>query len=160
MEKYQAAGLAAELKAQLRLFERVQERLQERVAANTETSAQLDSIALQIHNLYCAAEDLMKLIAQSFENRIGSGVDWHCSLLLRMSEPVPGIRPALLSEDLFDIMNRLRGFRHFVRHAYVTDIDAAQLQINLAFAVQLTHELPTAVHQFIGQLEDPDFSSD
>jgi hypothetical protein len=64
-------------------------------------------------------------VAKAFENRIGSGGDWHRTLLLRMSEPVPGLRPALLSEELFDAMNRLRGFRHFVRHAYLTEIDPA-----------------------------------
>ncbi|NJN21039.1 MAG: hypothetical protein HC812_07425 [Leptolyngbya sp. RL_3_1] len=45
----------------------------------------MDSVAYQIHNLYCAAEDLLTLIAKAFENRIGSGGEWHRTLLLRMS---------------------------------------------------------------------------
>ena len=123
MESDQIAGLAAELRAQLRLLERVHRRLQERVASGLDTPGQLDSVAYQIHNLYCAAEDLLKLIAPAFENRIGSSGEWHRTLLLRMSELVPDIRPALLSEKLFDTINRLRGFRHFIHHACVTDID-------------------------------------
>lgn len=75
-------------------------------------------------------------------------------MLLRMSEPVSGVRPALLSEDLFDVMNRLRGFRHFVRHAYVTDIDPVQLQANLNLAFKLTETFPRSVQNFITQLDN------
>jgi uncharacterized protein YutE (UPF0331/DUF86 family) len=153
MERDQIAGLTAELRAQLRLLERVHQRLEDRIAAGFDTSSQLDSVAYQIHNLYCAAEDLLKLVAQAFENRIGTSGEWHRTLLLRMSEPVPGIRPALLSEELFDVMNRLRGFRHFVRHAYGTDIELTQLQVNLKLASQLAKDLPDTVQAFIAQLE-------
>ncbi|NET35866.1 MAG: hypothetical protein F6K19_28205 [Cyanothece sp. SIO1E1] len=153
MERDQVAGLAAELRAQLRLLEQVHQRLNDRVVEGLETPAQLDSVAYQIHNLYCAAEDLLKLVTQAFENRIGSSGEWHRILLLRMSEPIPGIRPVLLSEDLFDVMNRLRGFRHFVRHAYVTDIDPTQLQANLNLALKLAEALPKAVQVFIAQLD-------
>lgn len=155
MERDQIAGLTAELNGQLRLLARVHQRLKDRLADGMETPAQLDSIAYQIHNLYSAAEDLLKLIAQAFENRIGSSGEWHRTLLLRMSETIPGIRPALLSDNLFDIMNRLRGFRHFVRHAYTTDIDPVQLKVNLDLAMQLADCLPSAVQTFIVELESP-----
>jgi uncharacterized protein YutE (UPF0331/DUF86 family) len=153
MERDQIAGLTAELRAQLRLLERVHQRLADRMAAGLDTPSQLDSVAYQIHNLYCAAEDLLKLVAQAFENRIGTSGEWHRTLLLRMSEPVPGMRPALLTEELFNVMNRLRGFRHFVRHAYVTDIELTQLQANLKLAQQLARDLPEAVRAFIAQLD-------
>jgi uncharacterized protein YutE (UPF0331/DUF86 family) len=152
MDRDDVAGLSAELRAQLRLFARVYQRLQDRLALGLDNPAQLDSVAYQIHNLYCAAEDLLKLVAKAFENRIGSGGDWHRTLLLRMSEPVPGLRPALLSEELFDAMNRLRGFRHFVLHAYLTEIDPAQLRTNLNLATSLAEALPKAVQRFLSQL--------
>ena len=155
MDRNSLAGLTAELRAQLRLLEKVHQRLQDRVALGLGHAAQQDSVAYQIHNLDCAAEDLLKLVAGVFENRIGSGGEWHRALLLRMREPAPGIRPALLSEDLFNIMNRLRGFRHFVRHAYVADIEVTQRQANLGLAWQLAQRLPAAVELFLGQL-DPD----
>ncbi|WP_008308712.1 hypothetical protein [Leptolyngbya sp. PCC 6406] len=153
MERDQLAGLGAELRAQLRLLARVHQRLQDRLVLGLEGAAQMDSIAYQIHNLYCAAEDLLKLVATACENQVGSSGGWHRTLLLRMSEPVPGVRPALLSEELFDGMNRLRGFRHFVRHAYVTEIDPSQLRSNLTLALTLATELPLAVQRFMAELE-------
>jgi uncharacterized protein YutE (UPF0331/DUF86 family) len=147
MERDQVAGLAAELNAQIRLIERVQERLESRVNLGFDSPAQLDSIAYQIHNVYCAAEDLLKLVAQAFENSV-SGAEWHRSILLRLSQPVQGIRPALLSEETFDVMNRLRGFRHFIRHAYGADIEITQLNSNLDLAEKLRSLLPLDVENF------------
>ena len=56
-------------------------------------------------------------------------------------------------------MNRLRGFRHFVRHAYVANIDPLQLQANLNLVLKLADALPGAVQTFIVQLEGDDFRS-
>lgn len=151
MEGEQLAGLAAELNAQLRLIERVYERLQSRVEVGLNTPAHLDSVAYQVHNLYCAAEDLLKLVAQTFENSV-SGADWHRVLLLRLSQPVQGVRPVLLSETTFDILNRLRGFRHFVRHGYGAEIEVTQLNINLKLAQQLQVLLPQDVESFLFRL--------
>jgi uncharacterized protein YutE (UPF0331/DUF86 family) len=152
MEREQVAGLTAELTAQLRLIERVYQRLDDRLALGLDTPAQLDSMAYQVHNLYCAVEDLLKLVAHAFENRIGAGSEWHRTLLLRLSQPVQGIRPAFLSEETFDILNRLRGFRHFVRHGYGAEIEINQLRTNLDLAIQLKPLIIRNLHLFLEQI--------
>ncbi|MCG8363049.1 MAG: hypothetical protein MJA27_06930 [Pseudanabaenales cyanobacterium] len=143
MDSGRLAGLTAELKGQLQLLNRVADRLQQRVAAGLDTPGQLDSVAYQIHNAYCAAEDLLKLVAHAFENRIGAGGEWHRTLLLRLSQPLDGVRPAFISEETFTVMNVLRGFRHFVRHGYGAEIEVTQLQVNL----QLAQRLPKLLAQ-------------
>ena len=72
MERERLAGLTAEINGQWRLIKKVSDRLQVRVDEGLDTPAQLDSVAYQIHNLYCSIEDLLKLIAGVFENRIGT----------------------------------------------------------------------------------------
>ncbi|MDX2241195.1 MAG: hypothetical protein NW224_10970 [Leptolyngbyaceae cyanobacterium bins.302] len=152
MEREQIAGLTAELTAQLRLIERVYQRLDDRLSLGLETPAQLDSIAYQIHNLYCAIEDLLKLVANAFENRIGAGSEWHCTLLLRLSQPVQGVRPAFLSEEAFSLLNRLRGSRHFVRHGYGGEIEINQLRTNLDLAMQLKTLINQDLHLFLEEV--------
>ncbi|WP_416672237.1 ribonuclease toxin HepT-like protein [Egbenema bharatensis] len=152
MEREQIAGLTAELNAQLRLVERVHQRLSDRVSLGLDTPPQLDSVAYQIHNLYCAAEDLLKLIAHAFENRIGAGSEWHRTLLLRLSQPILGVRPALLTEETFDLMKRLRSFRHFIRHGYGAEIQFTQLKPNLDLAMSLPDRLSQDVQHFLAQL--------
>lgn len=152
MEYTRAAGLKAELTAQLRLIERVYERLNDRLSDGLESPVQRDSVAYQIHNLYCAVEDLLKITANAFENQIGSSGEWHRTLLLRLSQPVQNVRPALLSEATFDVLNRLRGFRHFVRHGYGAEIEIHQLRINLELANQLRTLIHRDLEQFLAQI--------
>lgn len=152
MDDGRLAGLAAEIKGQMRLIDRVAERLQQRLVEGLQTPAQLDSVAYQVHNIYCAAEDLLKLVAHAFENQIGAGGEWHRTLLLRLSQPVQGVRPLLISEETFTVMNALRGFRHFVRHAYGADIEIAQLQANLRLAQRLPSLLAQDIQVFLNAL--------
>jgi len=156
MEYDKVAGLRAELMAQWRLIQRVYERLGDRLESGLETPTQRDSVAYQIHNLYCAVEDLLKLVANAFENQIGSRGEWHRTLLLRLSQPVQGIRPALLSESTFDVLNRLRGFRHFVRHGYGAEIEINQLRTNLELSNQLEVLLHQDLEHFLNQLTPPE----
>ena len=73
---------------------------------------QVESVAYQIHNAYSACDELLRLIAASFENQLGDAARWHSALLLRMTQPVPGVRPAPLTKETFLLLDALRGFRH------------------------------------------------
>ncbi|MEM8503578.1 MAG: hypothetical protein AAF716_10545 [Cyanobacteria bacterium P01_D01_bin.1] len=154
MDSERLAGLAAELKGQLWLIEKVHVRLQSRIDDGLDTPGQLDSVAFQIHNLYCSIEDLLKLVAKTFENNIGTGRDWQRVLLLWLSQPIEGIRPALLSESSWEVMDQLRSFRHLVRHAYGKDIELTQLQVNIAAAQKLYRLIEQDINTFVAELEE------
>ena len=70
-----------------------------------------------------------------------------------MTMEIPGIRPALLSPDSYTILNSMRGFRHFFRHAYASDIDYQQLTMNLHRALELKKHLDHDVSQFLLRLD-------
>ena len=152
MDSERIARLTAEIKAQFRLVERVSDKLSSRVEGGLSTSVQLESVAYQIHNLYCSVEDLLKLVASVFENNIGSSSNWHEVLLLRMSQPIEGVRPALLSEETSDLMRKLKNFRHMFRHAYGADIERDQLQGNLVAAQKLYDLLAQDIDAFLLQI--------
>ena len=44
-------------------------------------------------------------------------------LLKRMTIEVKGVRPPLLSKEVYRILDELRGFRHVFRHAYSYELD-------------------------------------
>ncbi|MEB3336777.1 MAG: hypothetical protein VKJ46_04890 [Leptolyngbyaceae bacterium] len=154
MDSLQRARLKAELIGQFQLLEQVHQRLQQRVSLGLTTPSQLESVAYQIHNLYCAAEDLLKIVANSFENSIGAGGQWHQILLLRLSQPVENVRPPFLASETFRLLNILRGFRHFVRHAYGSEIELTQLQVNLNLALELPSRLWQDIQVFLDALQE------
>lgn len=85
--------------------------------------------ALRTQQFYTAIEDLFKQIAKSFENHIDTMTNFHKELLLRMNTEVPKIRPAVISKESLILLDKVRAFRHFVRHAYDCELDEKQLDL-------------------------------
>ena len=154
MENDALIPLKADLTAQMVYIRTVADRLEARSQGlQPDDIVKMESVAYQIHNLYNATEDLLKLVATHFENNIADATRWHTELLFRMAQNIAGIRPALLSETCYVLLNSLRGFRHFFRHAYNTTLEYPQLQINLKKARQLYPCLEQDINNFLRQLE-------
>jgi len=146
--------LKVDLQVQMNLMAVIHQKLLDRATRlSADDDIILESIAYQIHNLYGTVEDLLKIVASCFENNISSTSQWHSVLLQRMTMEIPGIRPALLSPDSYTTLNSMRGFRHFFRHAYASDIDYQQLTVNLHRALELKKHLDHDVSQFLLRLD-------
>lgn len=98
----------------------------------------------------------MKIVANYFENNINDSGQWHSLLLQRMKMDIPEIRPALLSPETYSILNSLRGFRYFFRHAYGVTLEYEPLKNNLDKSLNLFHHLQSDVNQFLFRLSGPD----
>lgn len=154
MEQSVLAVLTAELKAQMSAIDGICEKVQVRAAGLDPTDEiRMESVAYQIHNLYNAIEDLLKLVATYFENQITDTAKWHSALLRRMTQEIAEIRPAFLSPETYDLLNGLRGFCHFFRHGYGTPIDYVQLQANLDKALKLQPSLHQDLDRFLQALK-------
>jgi hypothetical protein len=63
MESNKLIFLKVDLEAQMNDIERIHQKLLDRVAKlQVDDEVILESIAYQIHNLYCATEDLLKIV--------------------------------------------------------------------------------------------------
>jgi hypothetical protein len=118
-----------------------------------ENQSSIESAAYQLHNYYSAIEDLLQIVAKAFENNIVDLTRWHSELIDRMTLNIPGVRPALLSAQTAALLHRLRGFRHFFRHAYDVPLDASEVQQNWNTARQLRPLLERDVATFLRNLE-------
>ena len=157
MDSQTLVVLTVDIPAQMALIKEVYEKLvirANRLQPNDEII--LESIAYQIHNLYRATEELMKIVATYFENNINESNQWHSLLLQRMKMDIPEIRPALLSVESYSILNSLRGFRHFFRHAYGATLEYEPLKTNLDKSLKLFPQLELDVNQFLLRLSDTD----
>ena len=151
MEKGRLSLLRASIKAQGTEIERIFERIEER--RRGEGEANLESLAYQLHNLYCAFEDLLKIVADFFENHIDDGAHYHSALLWRMKTPIQGVRPALLSETSYKLLDSLRAFRHVFRHAYSYELDPKKLALVVEDALKLRRLYQGDIDRFLGQLQ-------
>jgi len=83
--------------------------------------------AMRVQQFYTALEDLFKQTAKSFENHIDNMSNFHKELLARMNTEIPKIRPAVISQQSLLLLDKVRAFRHFIRHAYDCELDESEL---------------------------------
>ncbi len=135
MEKARLAVLKAEIKAQMQEIEGIYTKIEDR--KRKKDKAAMESVGYQLHNLYCAFEDLFKIVAETFENHIQDKSKYHQELLKRMAISIEGVRPRLLSQECFQLLDNLRSFRHLFRHAYSYELDERKVKIVLDDAFTL-----------------------
>jgi uncharacterized protein YutE (UPF0331/DUF86 family) len=153
MDKKQLAILTADVHSQMQLIHQVVEVLEARAQGlQPDDAVRLESVAYQIHNFYNAVEDLLRIIATQFENKVADTCRWHQLILQRMTQDIDAVRPLLLSQASFEALNALRGFRHFFRHAYSVAIDYEQLTANLNRVRRGYPILIEDVDRFLAQL--------
>lgn len=154
MEKERLEILKADINGQIVMIEQIYEEIQQRSEGYETNVERMESLAYHLHNLYCAFEDLMEIVAKEFENRISERSDWHAQLLRRMIENIPTIRPALFSQESFLLLDELRAFRHWFRHAYSYRVEPEKLGIVLRKAKKLKERYRGDIQEFIGKLSE------
>jgi hypothetical protein len=87
----------------------------------------VDAVALNLHGFYAGVERLLEVVAEGIDQTKPAGANWHRELLQQLSADIPGIRPAVLSSQCRDLLDRYRGFRHVVRNVYTFNLDPEQI---------------------------------
>lgn len=151
MDPDRYVAFAAQVRAQLLEIAAIYDRIDERERVSG--PAGRESVALQLHNLYSAAEGVFEIVAEACENHVDADAGYHTSLLRRMHVTVPGVRPAAISDEALPLLDTLRRFRHVVRHAYSAEIDERQLRIVLEDARTLRPLLWRDVEALLTELD-------
>ena len=154
MDRVMLRALEAEIKAQMTKIDQVYETLQERAAAMEDKGpAYVESAAYQLHNLYGAVEELLQIVAKAFENHVTDMSRWHTALLHRMTLEIRDTRPALLSAETAALLQEMRSFRHFFRHAYGVTLYPSRVAENVERARQLRPLLQKDIALFMQKLD-------
>lgn len=151
MDDARIAVLKAEVDSRMREIETIYERIEERRARFSETAEGIDSMAYQIHNLYSGFEQLFETVVHFFENRLEEQ-RYHVDLLRRMRLEIEGMRPVLVSDEAYILLDELRRFRHFFRHAYTADLKLENLADLLSKAERLRPVHRRDVAEFLGRI--------
>ena len=69
-----------------------------------------------------------------------------------MKIPIEGVRPALLSEESYKLLDSLRAFRHFFRHAYSYELDPRKVTLVVEDALKLKKLYQRDIDRFLEQL--------
>jgi hypothetical protein len=105
----------------------------------------LDGVALNLHSFYSSLEKIFEKIAATIDGVVPSAANWHQELLSQMSMDIPEVRPAVISQELREMLEDYRGFRHVVRNVYTHQLNPDKIELLIAkiepVLVKLTAEL-------------------
>jgi len=110
--------------------------------------AGLEAAAHYLHRFYNAFEQSGLRLARAFENHIDADAGWHFHVLQRLTLDIPGVRPAFLPHHLKQPLDRLRGFRHIIVHAYDLTLDPDLVELRIQDAQRVLDSLPEIRNTF------------
>ncbi len=102
-----------------------------RAADPVRGAAEAALVALSLDHAYQAFETILVRLERGSGLPDRTGANWHVALLADAAIAIPGVRPALFSPEGFAEWDALLRFRHFLRHAYVVNLDAGKLVANV-----------------------------
>ncbi len=125
------AAFQARIEKELREIKKVVEYTEEGIAELSQEKPGVivvSGLASQVHSFYSGLEKIFDLIAEHIDRFEPSSKVWHKELLKQMTLEIQGVRPAVLTKELADVLGDYLEFRHFFRHNYGFDIDWDELK--------------------------------
>jgi len=98
----------------------------------------MNALASYLHQFYTGSERILERIAVQIDGSQPGGAFSHANLLAQMAQALPGVRPAILNEELWLRLQDYLAFRHFFRHAYGYTLDWVKLR-PLVMSLSATH---------------------
>jgi hypothetical protein len=94
-------------------------------------------MAYQLHSLYCAFEYLFEVVADAFERHTPDKSKYHMELPKRMALTLEENSPPLLSQKSYTVLDNIRSFRYWFRHAPSYKLDRRKVRIVAEVAAKL-----------------------
>lgn len=88
---------------------------------------QAAAAALALERAYTALESILERVTRTLEGTAPSGADWHRQLLDGAVLAIHKVRPPILGRESYEAADALLRFRHFLRHAYGSDLDPVRV---------------------------------
>jgi len=109
-------GIIAEIEKELQNLQELRAELQ-RIKAEKEIVFKRSKGSI-LHDFYNCCERIFKKIAIELNSGYDDSEKWHKSLLYRMTIPLEGIRPRVISDELAADLDDFLAFRHLFRNIY------------------------------------------
>jgi hypothetical protein len=76
------------------------------------------AIALTLHSIYTGYEKILEIFVKGIDGDVPTALDYHSALLKRATYEIPNVRPRMISEETFNLLNILGVYRHRLRRIY------------------------------------------
>jgi len=113
----------------------------------------IKAIAGSLHSIYTGCENILERIIRTIDGDIPLGKDYHNLLLRRAITEIEGVRPPIITIEIFTKLDEMRAYRHKFRNIYLYLIAPARI-IELANeGIALVEKFNTEINEFCSFLE-------
>lgn len=123
-------------------------------AKRLEDDFYLDGVALNLHSFYSGLEKIFEKIAATVDGSVPSAANWHQELLSQMSMEIPKIRPAVISQEMCDMLEDYLGFRHVVRNVYTHHLNPDKIEMLITKIEPVLEKLTIELNAFASFLAE------
>jgi hypothetical protein len=127
--------------------------LEASIGAREPTVVELMAAGGFLHNVYNGVENCLSRLAHGIDESVPTGNESHRLLIDQLSQPLPGLRPALISRELAARIDDYRRFRHAFRHMYFFDLKWERLRPLAAEVPALLSSFYDAIDVLFAQLD-------
>lgn len=110
-------------------------------------------VALALDHAYQAFESMLVRVEQGLGLSPRTGSTWHREILADAATSIAALRPAIVPLAALASWEALLAFRHFLRHAYSVELDAARLRQATAQLCRAVEATAPSVASLLGALE-------
>lgn len=112
----------------------------------------VSGLTAETEKVYTGMETSLTRLIKYIDGDVPEGADWHKRLLDIAASENPGVRGPIISRHSLKFFDRLRAFRHKLRHVYEMDIDpkvAIEMADSLAKAYSHFFEDVSKFHKWV-----------
>ena len=106
-----------------------------------------------LHDYYVAVENVLKIVCSELDENLPEGLNWHMELLKQASLNIPEVRPAIISKETMNNLDKLRAFRHVFRNVYGFNLDLERIKELLKVLPETTDLFVYDINKFCEVLE-------
>ena len=102
-----------------------------------------------LHDFYNCCERIFKKIAIELNGGFEDTEKWHKSLLYRMTIPVEGLRPRVISQEIAAELDEFLAFRHLFRNIYGFELKGSRIDNLSEKFEKVSKQFETEIRNFL-----------
>ncbi len=106
-----------------------------------------------LSDYYEGLENIAKRITKEIDGYTPFGDEWHRELIEQASRELPGKRPAVFSEQTYELLDELRRFRHVFRAKYGFRLNPDKSYKNLSLLKELHQHMKKDINDFLHKMD-------
>ena len=150
MERDVLRGIIAEIEKELDALNELKAEMRDIVPGESLIAKR--SAGSILHDFYNCCERIFKRIAIEVNGGYEDAKAWHKALLFKMTIPIKGLRPAVISEELAAELDEYLSFRHVFRHIYGFELKGERIGYLAEKFDRVANRVIQEIKEFLGFL--------